>query len=183
MSGYLVPLAIAASIMPAPPAADLNRAIEVARAAYPASPCNGREVYRVVDRIDDAGDTRAQGAATASSCAVELATRRRGPLLCGLVVHEHGHLAGLAHSDDPADVMHSSAPAPPACEPTARELSRAWVAVTRHVARHWHHGTDAGGCSSDDALYIRCEAARPRTGTAVYAVRFPAGRPTLERQR
>ena len=38
--------------------------------------------------------------------------------LCKLVLHELGHLAGSAHSPDPANVMHSpfvAKPTPPAC--------------------------------------------------------------------
>jgi hypothetical protein len=30
--------------------------------------------------------------------------------ICSLMIHEWGHLAGRGHSDDPADVMHPSAP-------------------------------------------------------------------------
>jgi hypothetical protein len=57
-------------------------------------------------------------------------------LLCGLVVHEYGHLHhGGGHSDDPADVMHEHAPATPACVAEAQRIGRLRLLAERSGRR------------------------------------------------
>jgi hypothetical protein len=111
----LAVLAPCAHAWTAPPATDEGRLaayLPIARAAWPDSPCAGREtVYLHADDAIDGWDA-AEGHATggrgsAATCEVWM---RSSPAtftaarFCGLLVHEFGHLAGYGHTDDPLDV-------------------------------------------------------------------------------
>jgi hypothetical protein len=125
-------------------------------------------------------------------------------LLCGLIVHEYGHLHhGAEHSDDPADVMHELAPPTPACVAEGERVGRLRLLAERSgrrcdrlVAldrRPWR----IGACQARTQALLARSGAMPaaappaglRTGARRGAARDPAPvqqlpvhRPELERR-
>lgn len=51
--------------------------------------------------------------------------------LCAVMVHEVGHLLGMAHSPDPASVMNETPPIPGLCAAKGRALSRVLILERR----------------------------------------------------
>ena len=110
-------LAVPAHAWTAPPSDDAARLAEflpLARAAWPGSPCAGRETIHVhadaaladeapvvTGNLHDALD----GMAAPSTCEVWLSGGLAAGRFCTVLVHEMGHLAGRGHTDVPADVM------------------------------------------------------------------------------
>ncbi len=100
-----------------PPADDgerLERFLPLARAAWPGSPCAGREVVHV----DAAAALRAeapaiapeareplQGMAEPATCEAWVAGGLSALRFCAVLVHELGHLAGRGHTHEPGHVM------------------------------------------------------------------------------
>ena len=83
---------------------ELGAVLPIARAAWPASPCTGRETVDFVDNIATSeGAEPALGAALADRCAIALHPVLLEPgqeyLLCVIVTHEFGHLAGYNAGD------------------------------------------------------------------------------------
>ena len=111
--GVATPPAVAQT--PATDAARLAAYLPIARAAWPGSPCAGRE------NVHLAGDAtlRAQapaiagaggalnGIATPETCKVWLASGMDARTFCTVLVHELGHLAGREHTTTPGDVMNA----------------------------------------------------------------------------
>jgi hypothetical protein len=65
--------------------------------------------------------------------------------LCALMIHEVGHLLGMAHSPDPANVMNVNPPIPPLCRSKGRELTRVLILrrrLRRLRADHSHELTN-----------------------------------------
>jgi hypothetical protein len=132
--------AIAAVALPGPPPVIgpevVARATATARAQWPASPCHGREsVIWVSQSVLDAahGDVGVAADALLRPCVVRVTRAARnwsGPRLCALLQHEFGHLSGLRHSDDPANVMFGgTVPWTPACTrafPPSKARSSHW---------------------------------------------------------
>lgn len=95
----------------------LGRALPVARAAWPDSPCTGREyvAFKAPDLVEDGqlsyfGDT-GDAYALPQGCRVYISTSvLSGYQLCALLVHEFGHLAGQGHSSDPESIMNHDVP-------------------------------------------------------------------------
>ena len=93
------------------------RYLEVARGAWPDSPCRGTETVEVVEPDESgalptsAGLIRPTpglhiiGVAVPDRCWVAVSADLTGYKLCAALVHEFGHLAGVSHSDDPASIM------------------------------------------------------------------------------
>jgi hypothetical protein len=91
----------------------LARFLPIARAAWPDSPCAGRELVHL------AGDTalRAEapfiagaheglnGMAAPETCEVWLSSAMSAQTFCTVLVHEFGHLAGRLHTTEPGDLM------------------------------------------------------------------------------
>jgi hypothetical protein len=124
----------AATPAPADDAARLSRFLPLARAAWPGSPCAGREVVHLagdaVLRAEApaiAGPGEAlNGMAAPDTCEVWLASGMSARTFCTVLVHELGHLAGRGHTDVPGDVMDGNgdidyAPCDRATEPPALE--------------------------------------------------------------
>jgi len=101
-----------AAFRPADSHPELGQVLPTARAAWPDSPCAGREEIAITDTLPSGAPDGALGAAAtfAGRCLVLLRPVLLRPGweygLCVAVTHEFGHLAGLGHSDDPADLMH-----------------------------------------------------------------------------
>jgi matrixin len=101
---------------PAGDAARLARFLPIARAAWPGSPCAGRETVHL------AADTALRAAAPAvagpgealngmaepATCEVWLGATMDQRTFCTVLVHEFGHLAGLGHTTTPGDVMNGA---------------------------------------------------------------------------
>jgi len=110
------PAALAFGQSAAVDAARVQRFLPIARAAWPGSPCAGRESIHV------AGDTALRAQATAlagpgeslngmaepDTCEVWLAGDLTARTFCTVLVHELGHLAGRAHTTTPGDVMNGA---------------------------------------------------------------------------
>lgn len=94
---------------------NVARAVQIADSAWPDSSCRSQQQVTLADLsgYDDlqAGDRTLGIAFMDGSCVVQLDSARLNAfrdapmVLCTVLVHEFGHLAGLRHSDDPADVM------------------------------------------------------------------------------
>jgi hypothetical protein len=103
-----------------PPTADdaarLALYLPLARAAWPGSPCAGREVVHLtgdaVLRTEApaiAGPGEAlNGMAAPETCEVWLASGMTEYTFCAVLVHELGHLAGYGHTNISGDVMNGS---------------------------------------------------------------------------
>jgi hypothetical protein len=101
---------------PAGDAARLAQFLPIARAAWPGSPCAGRE------QVHRSGDTALRAAAPAiagpgealngmaepQSCQVWLSSAMEARTFCTVLVHEFGHLAGREHTARPGDVMNGA---------------------------------------------------------------------------
>jgi hypothetical protein len=120
-----VPASLATAQSPAADAGRLQRFLPIARAAWPGSPCAGRETVHL------AGDVALRAAAPAvagpgealngmaepDTCEVWLATGMSTRTFCAVLVHELGHLAGRAHTAAPGDVMNGEGDIDwPACD-------------------------------------------------------------------
>jgi hypothetical protein len=136
----LVPAAHAIAQSAAADAARLQQFLPIARAAWPGSPCAGREQVHV------GGDRTLRAAAPAVagpggelngmaqpvSCEVWLRSGMTARAFCAVLVHELGHLAGRDHTTAAGDVMNGEgdidwpacdrATAPPATEQVESEL-------------------------------------------------------------
>jgi hypothetical protein len=131
-AGAAVPASLALAQTPATDSARLQQFLPIARAAWPGSPCAGREAVHL------AGDAalRAQapaiagpgeslnGMAEPDTCEVWLSSTMTARTFCGVLVHEFGHLAGRGHTTTPGDVMNGEgdidyAPCDRATEPPA----------------------------------------------------------------
>jgi hypothetical protein len=129
-----MPATLAFAQSPAADAARLQRFLPIARAAWPGSPCAGRENVHL---SSDAA-LRAQapalagpgeeldGMAEPDTCEVWLAGDLTARTFCTVLVHELGHLAGREHTATPGDVMNGAGDLDwPACdaatEPSAIE--------------------------------------------------------------
>lgn len=93
---------------------ELGAVLPVARGLFPQSPCRDREMVAWQDGLLTWPGLPGvyTGLAWEPYCAVML-TRdllHDTRALCVVVSHEFGHLAGLGHSDDPANLMHNPAP-------------------------------------------------------------------------
>jgi hypothetical protein len=129
-----VPSSHALAQTPGTDSARLAQFLPIARAAWPGSPCAGRETVHL------AGDTalRAQapaiagpgealnGMAEPQTCEVWLSSTMTERTFCTVLVHELGHLAGREHTATPGDVMNGAgdldyAPCDEATEPPATE--------------------------------------------------------------
>jgi hypothetical protein len=116
-----------------PPADDdarLSRFVPLARAAWPGSPCSGREIVHVAadaalaaeaPRLTGRDGDVLEGMAAPAACQVWLAGGLSALEFCTVLVHEFGHLAGRDHTDTPGDVMNGAGDI--AHEPCDRDLA------------------------------------------------------------
>lgn len=125
----LILLAVASILiaLPASAHADLDLtdpavtdAITAGELVWAGNPCAGTTTYRylgdeqITAENPDDPDTSGilgyapLGGAARGNCTVTIATHRRwtGRDLCQVVAHEHGHLLGLDHTDEPTDLMY-----------------------------------------------------------------------------
>jgi hypothetical protein len=134
-----VPASHAFAQDPAGDPARLDRFLPIARAAWPDSPCAGREnVHLAGDAVLHAeapviaGGEALNGMAQPETCEVWLSSTMDARTFCTVLVHEVGHLAGRGHTTVPGDVMNGEgdidyepcdrASAPPPTEQAEDEL-------------------------------------------------------------
>jgi hypothetical protein len=158
----------------APPvdAARLAQFLPIARAAWPGSPCAGREAVHL------SGDAalRAQapaiagpgealnGMAEPATCEVWLSSTMTARTFCTVLVHELGHLAGREHTTAPGDVMNGAGDIDwPACdratEPPATERVESELRSILPVPRAAWRVT----CGERRGTHRRCVARRGRS--------------------
>jgi hypothetical protein len=100
--------------------------LPMARAAWPGSPCAGREVIHLTGDAalraqapaltGHAGDVL-DGMAAPQTCEVWLASGMSAGTFCAVLVHELGHLAGREHTAIPGDIMNGAGDIDwPACD-------------------------------------------------------------------
>src|SRR3954449_3921765 len=106
-------------------AARLQRFLPIARAAWPGSPCAGRESLHVggdlalraqAPAIAGPGESL-NGMAEPGTCEVWLASGMTARTFCAVLVHELGHLDGREHTTTPGDIMNGEGDIDwPACD-------------------------------------------------------------------
>jgi hypothetical protein len=100
--------------------------LPMARAAWPGSPCAGREVIHLTGDAalraqapaltGHAGDVL-DGMAAPQTCEVWLASGMTASTFCAVLVHELGHLAGREHTTTAGDIMNGAGDIEwPACD-------------------------------------------------------------------
>jgi len=95
--------------------ANLTRAVAVADAHWPSSPCHGREhlvttAPEVMDAVTGTTTAYAAAFATRDPCDVRVVWSRIAPLpwwmRCKVFAHEFGHLANHWHINNPVSLMY-----------------------------------------------------------------------------
>lgn len=128
IAALALPAAATADYQPADSYPQLGQVLPIARDAWPGSPCQDRELIQFdpAPFISPLDGSRPIGLAWEDgTCRVDLEDSLLGQpvLLCWVVTHEFGHLAGYDHSTDPNNVMYPGghydpcdvlAPPPPA---------------------------------------------------------------------
>jgi len=138
----------------------LSHALPTARAAWPTSPCAGREVIHLavdpqVIREKSPDGRHYEGLSLAATCEVWLIAGMLDETFCGVLVHELGHLAGYDHAAPFAIMTDAFGHYPPcdlAMRPTIDEQLRD---ALPHNGEGWRIG-----CHRPRDVYLRCSATR-----------------------
>jgi hypothetical protein len=112
-AGASIPVSHALAQTLATDSARLAQFLPMARAAWPGSPCAGREAIHLAGdaalraqapAIAGPGETL-NGMAEPDTCEIWLSSSMTARTFCTVLVHELGHLAGREHTATPGDVM------------------------------------------------------------------------------
>jgi hypothetical protein len=124
-AGASMPVSPAPALAPSSDTARLQQFLPIARAAWPGSPCAGRESVHLAGdlvlraqapAIAGPGETL-NGMAEPDTCEVWLASGMTARTFCAVLVHELGHLAGRDHTTTPGDIMNGEGDIDwPACD-------------------------------------------------------------------
>jgi len=156
---------------PAADAARLAQFLPIARAAWPGSPCAGREQVRlsgdtalraVAPAIVGPGEAP-DGMAEPQTCQVWLSSAMDARTFCTVLVHEFGHLAGRDHTATPGDVMNGAgdldyAPCDRVTDAPAEQVEEELRSVLPAPRAAWRVT-----CGSRRAAHRRCVARRGRS--------------------
>ena len=156
---------------PAGDAARLAQFLPIARAAWPGSPCAGREQVRlsgdtalraVAPAIAGPGEAL-DGMAEPMTCQVWLSSAMDARTFCTVLVHEFGHLAGRDHTATPGDVMNGAgdldhAPCDRVTDAPAEQVEEELRSVLPAPRAAWRVT-----CGSRRAAHRRCVARRGRS--------------------
>jgi hypothetical protein len=180
-AGALALLAFACPTASATTESRVQDLLPVARAHWPDSPCAGREVVAVTRGLRTVQGDPAMGMAWVGDggCRVEIRSGLTDYELCTVLVHELGHLAGQAHSDDPASPMYDG-PDPAlneACDAATLHVLRLASARAR-VTRAVHGPGWLVRCRRLSRLHAMCSAVRERERRE-YSVWWDAGRAVI----
>lgn len=190
-----LPGAPAAAVWTPPPTSDQARAelyLPIARAAWPQSPCAGREVVHTGPDADVAlaANDRITGEASIgmadpATCEIWLHTGRSAEEECDTLVHEAGHDAGYGHTGVAGDAQAPPGPWATIMYPDSRAHWPACVQATtpssRYLAEQYvrqllpHDGS--GWTITCTPLHGRptCRASRPGARDRRFRVLLSAG--------
>jgi hypothetical protein len=158
-----------------PAAADharLQQFLPIARAAWPGSPCAGRETVHLAGDLVLRARAPAvagpggelNGMAQPASCEVWLRSGMAARTFCAVLVHELGHLAGRGHTTTAGDIMNGEGDIDwPACDratdPSATEQVESELRSVLPAPRAAWRVT----CGSKRGAQRRCVARRGRS--------------------
>lgn len=172
-----------------PPATDEARLaadLPIARAAWPGSPCAGREIVHLhadlrLAEMDALDGIHSGGRAQVAMCEVWLVSYATPDAFCDALVHELGHLAGYGHTGVGGDVQAPSgpqamamqeSPSYPACRSALRDL--VWQLLPAA------HTTWRIACTPLQLGHGRCSAVTARGRMFHFRVRSTGGSPIAE---
>lgn len=128
-------------------------AYQQAEAFWQRQPTNCTSIAKEVGVLAGGEDSWASVPSAPGPCRIEVAPGLSPPWLCEVMTHEYGHLLGLGHSTDPADVMYPvlGALASPICAALAAAEAR--VAARRQAWSEWRERR--AGCRAARGPYER----------------------------
>lgn len=131
-----------AAFAPADSYPQLGQVLPIARAAWPDSPCRDREMISIepAPLTNPVSGNHTLGIAWPGTCNLQLedSLLAQPELMCWVVTHEMGHLAGLPHSTDPNDIMYPGGHYDPCHVLVAQPLATpvAQAPTTKPAAHH-----------------------------------------------
>lgn len=164
----------APALAQAPPSdtARLQQFLPIARAAWPGSPCAGRESVHVggdlalrtqAPAIAGPGESL-NGMARPATCEVWLASGMTARTFCAVLVHELGHLAGREHTATPGDVMNGEGDVDwPACDRATQPSAAEQVEEELRSVLPGPRATWRVTCGPKHGSERRCVARRGRS--------------------
>lgn len=161
----------------------------IARAAWPVSPCAGREIVHTGAAADAylAGiatgeGNRIVGHALPATCEIWLHSGLPDLEFCDVLVHEDGHDAGYGHSDDPLAAHAPAGPQAVVMTTSAGEWPACVAATMRSEVDSYVRDllpSDGAGwrvvCTSLRERHPRCRASRPGSKARRFTVLTDGG--------
>lgn len=144
--------------------------IEYARALYPQSACSGIEQ---IETMSSLGSNRSGFAHQDGSCRVKIRADLNAEQTCATLVHEFGHLAGLAHTAS-GPMAPTLGPSPPCYKRFGSPWERAIAYMGTAASCSWARSTPRGGavfaCRETGAAGFRLRLVVTRAGQVIPGV-------------